>query len=137
MKYVDGFLTPVHGTKREVYRDLARRAASVLKECGAIRVVECWLDESPDASVDFYHASEARPSLGGPLNAASSGFRAAVGASRDEAVVFSWVEWADKASRDTGMSRAMNDPRMQFTEDEPVFEGSRLIASGFIPILDL
>jgi uncharacterized protein YbaA (DUF1428 family) len=137
VNYVDGYLTPVPRANKDAYRSLAVRAASVLKEFGATRVVECSSDETQSTSVESYHAIQARSTLAENAAGSTAGFRSAVRAAAEEAVVFSWVEWPDKMTRDAGMAKAMRDPRMQFTDDEPVFEGSRLIASGFVPILDL
>lgn len=59
MSYIDCFLAPVAVGNRAAYEELARISAQVVKEHGALRVVECWLDESgPDAS--SYHGQEAR-----------------------------------------------------------------------------
>jgi uncharacterized protein YbaA (DUF1428 family) len=54
----------------------------------------------------------------------------------DETSVWSWVEWPDKATRDSGMEKAMADPRMQFQDRPVVFDGTRVIAGGFEPLLD-
>lgn len=137
MEYVDSFLVPVARSKEAAYRRLAERAAAVLKKHGALRVVECWIDEADVVPREFFHASDARPSLERKDQEASSGFRAAAGARVGEAVVLSWVEWPSKAARDRGMKLAMEDPGMQFSEEEQVFEGNRLIASGFVAILQV
>jgi uncharacterized protein YbaA (DUF1428 family) len=63
-------------------------------------------------------------------------FRRAVQATADEAVVFSWIEWPDKATRDAGMERFMNDPRMAAASDCP-FDGKRMIFGGFTPVVVL
>lgn len=47
-----------------------------------------------------------------------------------------WIEWTDKHSWDEGMEKVTADPRMQFDDQKPVFDGSRLIADGFCPMLD-
>jgi len=50
MTYIDCYLAPVPRENRGAYEELARISAQVVKEYGALRVVECWLDESgPDA----------------------------------------------------------------------------------------
>jgi uncharacterized protein YbaA (DUF1428 family) len=51
-------------------------------------------------------------------------------------VVVSYVEWPSKAARDAGMQMVTSDPRMQFPDRPPVFDGRRLIAGGFVPMLD-
>ena len=135
MKYVDGFLIPVARSKKEAYCDLAARTAAIFRDHGALRVVECWIDEGEVVPREFFHAADARPQLDDAQQEASAGFRAAAGARADEAVVFAWMEWPDRAARDKGMKLAMEDPRMQFGDAESVYEGNRLIACGFIPIL--
>jgi uncharacterized protein YbaA (DUF1428 family) len=42
MTHVDGFVAAVPTADREIYRRYAEAAAAVLKEHGALRVVECW-----------------------------------------------------------------------------------------------
>ncbi|AEG94341.1 DUF1428 domain-containing protein [Ramlibacter tataouinensis] len=130
MSYIDCFLAPVPSANRSEYELLAKISAQVVKEHGALRVVECWLDDAgPDAST--YHGETAR---GEPGEYGS--FIAAAGAKHGETVVMSWIEWPDKASRDAGMEKVTSDPRMQFEGKAPAFDGSRLIAAGFLPMLD-
>ena len=128
--YIDCYLAPVPLENRAAYEEMARISAQVLRECGAVRVVECWLDDSgPEAS--SYHGSEAR------LDSGQYGtFLQAAAARKGETVVMSFVEWPDKAARDAGMERVTSDPRMQFDDRPPSFDGKRLIAAGFTPMLD-
>lgn len=129
MSYIDCYLVAVPRENRSAYEELARISAVVLKECGARRALECWLDESgPDAS--SYHATEARWE---PQN--YSTFAIAAGAREGETVVISYVEWPNKETRDVGMQKLTSDPRMLFEDRPPVFDGRRLIAGGFIPML--
>jgi uncharacterized protein YbaA (DUF1428 family) len=88
----------------------------VFTELGATRILECWGDDVPDGKV--------------------TDFRRAVQANEDEAVVFSWVEWPDKATRDTGIEKFMKDPRMEAAGDMP-FDGKRMIFGGFAPVVEL
>ena len=63
-------------------------------------------------------------------------FYRAVAAKDDEAVLFSWIEWPHKATRDAGMKQVMDDPRMG--PDNPMpFDGARMIYGGFVPVVDL
>ncbi len=129
MSYIDCFLAPVPRANRQAYEKLARLSAQVVKEHGALSVVECWLDESgPDAS--SYHGAETRGSV-----VEYGSFIAAAGARDGETVVLSYIEWTDKAARDAGMEKVTSDPRMQFGDQPPVFDGKRLIAAGFRPML--
>lgn len=129
MPYFDFYLAPVSRKNREAYEELARVSKEVLIEYGATRAVECWLDEGgPDAN--SYHGVDAR------LESSQYGsFLRAAGASPDETVVMSFVEWPDKQTRDSGMEKLTSDPRMQFDAQPPAFDGKRLIAAGFIPML--
>lgn len=131
MTYIDCYLAPVPLENRAAYEELARISAQVLQEYGATRVVECWLDNSgPEAS--SYHGKEAR------LESEHYGtFTQAAGARKGETVVMSFVEWPNKAMRDTGMEKVTSDPRMQFECRPPAFDGRRLIAAGFKPMLSV
>lgn len=64
-------------------------------------------------------------------------FRRAVQARDDETVVFSWIEWPDKASRDAGMEKAMQDPRLKPDVNPMPFDGMRLIFGGFVPVVEV
>lgn len=130
MSYIDCYLAPVPRANKAAYEVLAQLSAQVVKEYGAMRVVESWLDDlSPDAS--SYHGETTRNST-----SQYGSFIAAADAHVDETVVLSWMKWPDKATRDIGMAKLTSDPRMQFTDMHPVFDGLRLIAAGFLPMLD-
>jgi uncharacterized protein YbaA (DUF1428 family) len=115
MPYVDGFVIPVPKANREAYVRLAKQAAAVFKEYGALRVVECWGDDVPEGKI--------------------TSFPMAVKKQADETVVFSWIIWPSRAVRDEGSKKVMADPRMQPGEDMP-FDGKRLIYGGFEMILE-
>ena len=85
MPYVDGFVIAVPTARKQEFIDHASKANSVFKEHGATRILECWGDDVPDGTL--------------------TDFRRAVQAIEDETVVFSWIEWPDKATRDAAMSR--------------------------------
>lgn len=93
MTYIDCYLAPVPYANRAAYERLAKISAQVVKEHGALRVVECWLDESgPDAST--YYGEKARREA-----EEYRSFEDAIGAGQDETVVMSWIEWPDKITR--------------------------------------
>jgi uncharacterized protein YbaA (DUF1428 family) len=114
--YADGYVVPVPGGNKKAYREMAARAAEVFKEYGATRVVEAWGDDVPAGEV--------------------TDFRRAVKAREGETVVFSFVEWPDKATRDAAWPKIMNDKRMQPDQDKMPFDGQRMFWGGFRPILD-
>jgi len=114
MAYVDGCIIPVPTTERQAFLDHARTIDAYFIEAGAVRVVECWADDVPEGKV--------------------TDFRKAVSATDDESVVFSWIEWPDKASRDAAM-KAMSDNAEMMAQPMP-FDGKRMIWGGFAPIFD-
>ena len=65
----------------------------------------------------------------------------AVKANDDEDVVFSWIEWPDKATRDAGMAKMMSpdfkDPRMDAETNPMPFDAKRMIFGGFTPVVEL
>jgi uncharacterized protein YbaA (DUF1428 family) len=114
--YADGYLLPVPQGNKEAYRDIATKAAGVLKEYGATRIVEAWGDDVPDGQV--------------------TDFKRAVKAKSSENVVFSFVEWPDKATRDAAWPKIMEDERMKPDQDKMPFDGQRMFWGGFSSILD-
>jgi uncharacterized protein YbaA (DUF1428 family) len=116
MSYIDGFVIAVPNANREKFIEHARTFDVIFMEFGAIRIMECWNDDVPEGKV--------------------TDFRRAVQATADESVVFSWVEWPDKAARDAGMKKIMEDPRMPGMGDMP-FDGKRMIFGGFVPVVSL
>ncbi|MBB4005343.1 MAG: DUF1428 domain-containing protein [Aurantimonas endophytica] len=115
MDYIDGFVVPVPAENREAYRALAAKVAPLFMKHGAKRLVECWGDDVPDGKV--------------------TDFRGAVKAKEGEVVVFSWIAWPDKATRDAGMAAFREDPEIKMEADMP-FDGQRMIFGGFETIVD-
>jgi uncharacterized protein YbaA (DUF1428 family) len=114
--YVDGFVLPVSPDKKEAYLQLAQKAAGDFEKYGALRVVEAWGDDIQDGK--------------------QTDFRRAVQAKDGETVVFSWIEWPDKATRDAGWAKMMEDPGMQPDHDNMPFDGKRMFWGGFDVVLD-
>lgn len=116
MAYVDGFVAAVPTANKEAFHKHAEDAAVVFKDQGALRVVECWGDDVPKGEVTDFHR--------------------AVQAKDDETVVFSWIVWPDKATRDAGMEKVMTDPRLQPDRNPMPFDGKRMIYGGFAMIME-
>ena len=116
MAYVDGFVIAVPTANRQAFVDQASEAATSFLRHGATRVVECWGDDVPDGTL--------------------TDFRRAVQATGDEAVVFAWIEWPDRAARDAGMAAVMDDPTMPPDSDAMPFDTKRMIFGGFVPVVD-
>ena len=117
MSYVDGFVIAVPTAGKQAFVDQARKADAAFIEFGATRVLECWGDDVPEGKL--------------------TDFRRAVQAKSDETVVFSWIEWPDKPTRDAGMAKVMADPRMSPEQFASIFDGKRMIFGGFVPVVDL
>jgi len=115
-EYADGYLVPVPEVRKEDYRAVAAKMVPLFREFGATRVVEAWADDIPDGKVTDY--------------------RRAVKAEDGENVVFSFVEWPDKETRDAGWRKMMEDERAK-PEGEMPFDGKRMFWGGFRPIVDL
>ena len=114
-RYIDGFVVPVPRDKLDAYTQLAQKAAGIFREYGALRDIEAVGDDVPRGEVtDFYRAVKAEDG---------------------ETVVFSFIEWPDKATRDEAWKKVMADERMKPGGEMP-FAGQRMFWGGFEPILD-
>lgn len=114
MTYIDGMVAAVPADGEAAYLAHATHVAALFREFGATRCVDCWGDDVPAGKV--------------------TDFARAVQANAGEAVVFAWVEWPDKATRDAGMARLMAEPRMAGVTMP--FDGRRMIFGGFRPIVE-
>ena len=121
MSYFDGFVLAVPTENKQKFIDYALMADNIFTENGALRVVECWGDDVPDGKV--------------------TDFRMAVKAKENETVVFSWIEWPDKAARDAGMARLSElmktDERFDAEKNPMPLDGKRMIFGGFAPVVDI
>ena len=108
-------MVPVPAANKQAYLDMAAKMATHFKDYGALRVFEGWGDDVPDGKVTDY--------------------KRAVQAKDDENIVYSYVQWPDKATRDAGWERMMKDPELQNDGKMP-FDGQRMFWGGFQPILD-
>jgi uncharacterized protein YbaA (DUF1428 family) len=113
--YTDGFVVPVPEGKREDYRAMAAKMAGVFRQHGAGRVIEAIADDVAHGQVtDFYRAVKAEDG---------------------ETVVFSFIEWPDKATRDTAWEKIMADESLKPAGEMP-FAGQRMFWGGFDTIHD-
>ena len=117
MAYIDAFVMAVPTANKKKFIDHANTIDPIFLELGALRVVENWADDVPEGKL--------------------TDFQRAVQAKADESVVFSWVEWPDKATRDAGMEKMMKDPRTDPKTSPMPFDGKRMIFGGFRPVLEL
>jgi uncharacterized protein YbaA (DUF1428 family) len=124
MSYIDGFVIACPEANKQKFIDHAATADAMMIEMGALRVIECWGDDVPDGT--------------------NTDFRTAVKAEPGEAVLFSWIEWPDKETRDTAMARITEmmsnpdkaDPRIDPAKNPMPYDGKRMIFGGFRPVVD-
>jgi uncharacterized protein YbaA (DUF1428 family) len=114
MSYIDGMIAAVPTANKDAYLAYARALAPIFRQHGAVKLVDTWGDDVPDGKV--------------------TDFRRAVRAKADETVVFSWVTWPDKATRDAAWPKIMQDPRMAAMTMP--FDGKRMVYGGFAQLLE-
>ena len=113
MTYVDGFVVPVPKKKLKAYLAMARTAAKVWRDHGALEVRECVAD---DVKVGK-----------------RTSFPRSVGLKPAETVVFSYVVYKSRPQRDRIMAKVMKDPRLakMMNPNSMPFDGKRMIFGGF------
>ena len=117
MAYVDGFVIAVPKDKLDAYKQMARESESIWKEFGATDFVECVGDDVPHGEL--------------------TSFPRAVQAKDDETVIFAWVVYKSRQSRDTVMAKVMADERLKMDWSAMPFDGKRMIFGGFQPFIEL
>jgi uncharacterized protein YbaA (DUF1428 family) len=116
MSYVDGFILPLPNGKEDEYRKMAEMFARKAKAQGALGSVEAVGD--------------------GLEHGKTTDFFMAVKAEENENVVFSFILWPDKATRDAGWQQIMADPEMQPGAQAMPFDGKRMFWGGFKPLIN-
>jgi uncharacterized protein YbaA (DUF1428 family) len=118
MAYVDGFVLPVPKKNMDAYKKMARKAAKVWRDHGAIEYHECAAD---DVKVGKW-----------------TSFPRSVKLKKGEIVVFSWIVYKNRKQRDRILAKVMKDPRLKDMMDPKnmPFDGKRMIYGGFKSFLD-
>ncbi len=115
MSYFTGAVAAVPAANKQKYAEHVSAAWQLFKSYGATRMVETWGVDVPKGKVtDFYGAVEAQDG---------------------EVIVFSWIEWPDRATADASWEKMRTDPAMMQLSDMP-FDGSRMIFGGFTPVYE-
>jgi uncharacterized protein YbaA (DUF1428 family) len=114
--YVDGFVLPVPRDNLDAYKKLARLASKIWLEHGALEYHECVADDvQPGKVTSFPQAVKLKP---------------------DEVVVFSWITYSSRKSRDKINALVMKDPRLAGMDPKTLpFDGKRMFWGGFKPIV--
>jgi uncharacterized protein YbaA (DUF1428 family) len=113
MPYVDGFVLVVPKKKLKAYIAMAKTAAPIFKEHGALEVRECRGDDlAVHMGVPFTKRLKVKPS---------------------ETVFFSWIVYKSRAQRDKVNAKIMKDPRMLAIcgPDDMPFDIGKMSYGGF------
>lgn len=123
MAYVDGFLLVVPKKKVAAYRRIALAAGKIWLGYGALQYCECVGDDL-----------DAMPGMG-------TSFGKRVQLKKGETVVFSWIYYKNKKSRDAVNKKVMADKKMIAMMDpkkNPMpFDLKRMSYGGFATVVDL
>lgn len=113
MPYVDGFIVPVPKKNVKEYIKIAKKAAKIWKEHGALEVRECMADDVKVGKwTSFPRSVKLKPS---------------------ETVVFSYILFKSRSHRDKVNAKVMKDPRLadMMNPKAAPFDGKRMIYGGF------
>jgi uncharacterized protein YbaA (DUF1428 family) len=111
MAFIDSYIVPVLTARKDEYIRIARDAAEVWKDLGALSVMEAEARDAPVGEVTSF-----------PRSVALTG---------EETVFISYVTFRDKAHRDEVMSRMETDPRFEEMMRGAPVDGRRMIWGGF------
>jgi uncharacterized protein YbaA (DUF1428 family) len=116
-EYVDGFVIPLKKSKLADYLRIARKAAKIWKEYGALDYRECIGDDlKNDWGAQFPKIAGAKP---------------------NETVVFSWITYKSRKHRDQVNKKIMADERLKamMGPNEQIFDCKRMAYGGFKTIV--
>jgi uncharacterized protein YbaA (DUF1428 family) len=118
MRYVDGYVLPVHKKNLQTYRRMAEKASKIWREHGALEYRECAGDDlKVKFGVPFSRLAKTKPG---------------------ETVVFSWIVFKSRAHRDRVNAKVMKDPRLTAMCDQKAmpFDLKRMVYGGFKVLVD-
>ena len=115
--YIDGFVLPIPKVHLDDYKSAAIQVAEIWKEHGAMAYKEYVLDDLKLEGTRSFHEG--------------------ANAKEDEVILFGWVEFESKETRDLANKRVATDPRMPALIDplmipsRIIFDASRMVFGGF------
>jgi len=111
-QYADGFVIPVPEDKVDAYLEMAREAAAVWREHGALEVRECVGDDVPvGEQTSFTRSVDLQPG---------------------ETVIFAWIVYESREERDRVNAEVMKDGRIAGMDENAMpFDAKRMIFGGF------
>ena len=119
--YIDGFVLPVPRIHLDEYRSVAEKVAEIWKEYGALEYFE-YVGE--DLKLE-----------------GTRSFIEVVDLKEDEVIVFGWVLFPSRETRESANKQVPNDPRIielvtPLTESSKlIFDASRMVYGGFQPLV--
>jgi uncharacterized protein YbaA (DUF1428 family) len=118
MRYVDGYVLPLPKKNLKAYRRMAKAAARVWRDHGALEVREC-VGEDLKVKWGLTFPRSAKLKAG-------------------ETVIFSWITFRSRAHRDRVNGKVIKDPRMaKMMEGKPMpFDMKRMVYGGFSVLVD-
>jgi len=116
MTYVDGFIVPVPKKKVAAYKKIATLAGKIWMEHGALSYVEAVADDvKPGKWTSFPQSVKLK---------------------KGEVVIFSYITYKSRKSRDAVMKKVMSDKRLKMDMSTMPFDGKRMIFGGFKAIVE-
>lgn len=118
-QYIDGFVLTIAKEKLAAYKKLAAKAAKIFKEHGALEYRECVGDDmNIEGMLPFPKLTKAKA---------------------EEVVIFAYVVYASKKTRDVANEKIMNDPRMATMCEASggLFDPKRMAYGGFKTLVQL
>lgn len=111
--YIDGFILPISRDRLDEYRCLVEAVAGIWKEHGALDYREYVGDDL--------------------VLEGTRSFNDLVAATKDEAIVFGWVEFDSREARDMANEKVAADPRMVDLVKSSFsgFNAERMVYGGF------
>ena len=120
-QYIDGFVFPISRDHIDQYKPVAEAVAAIYREHGALEYLEFIGDDlDREGTLPFPKLMENTPA---------------------ETVVFGWIVFQSRASRDEVSKRVEADPRMAdlvsplLDPSNPVFAPARMAYGGFKPLV--
>ena len=120
-EYIDGFVFPIPKNYLSEYKNVAEKVAGIWREYGALAYYEY---------------------IGEDLNLEGTrSFIEVVGVKDDEVIVFGWVVFPSKETRDLANEQVPNDSRMSdlvapLTQSSRlIFDATRMVYGGFQPLV--
>ena len=119
--YIDGFVLPVPRIHLNEYKSVSEKVAEIWKEYGALAYFE-YVGE--DLTLE-----------------GTRSFIEIVDAKENEAIVFGWVIFPSKETRDLANKQVPADPRMTVlvtpltNPTRLIFDASRMVYGGFQPLV--